>query len=547
MIISTKKKVINTNHGIAAAMFIFLSLIIRFLFQGNPYGTYWIYVLLSCWLLFLILIILFNQDRGKIKSIAGIFIFTCIIELILGFAQLFGQIDSNNEYFILGGSFGNPNVYGGYLSVVSPLILSLLLTYRRNKKAENLCYILAGCLILIIYMVTMSRSRGAWLACGLGCMFVLVRHYSLIKKVKRLLRTTTRKIVAIVCITVLVCAGSYALYQWKADSAFGRLLVWKITLSCQSSPYGNTLSYGNGISYLEANYGKKQAEYFIHNGETEAERYVADYVTCAYNDFLEIATEQGQIIMLMFVFVLLLGIFRKTTGKSALLVGAQASVAAIVVLMCVSYPLKVPAIYLYLVFCLAVIFHAQKAIGQWPVKWLKWGLPVIALLIAITGSYNIYGYYLLNKGEAFVFKGQLDKGLGAYQKAEPVLKNNGIFHFYYGSALSMKGEYKAAVKELELSVGKSSNPNSFILLGNTYKELRQFDKAKENYLVAINMIPSRLYPKYLLAKLLIESHEYEEAEKWANEILNTKEKTPTTAAKEIKEEMETFLKERKYN
>jgi hypothetical protein len=38
--------------------------------------------------------------------------------------------------------------------------------------------------------------------------------------------------------------------------------------------------------------------------------------------------------------------------------------------------------------------------------------------------------------------------------------------------------------------------------------------------------------------------EFEEAEKWAREIVATKEKTPTTAAKEIKNEMEQFIKSR---
>ena len=536
IILSKKKNKVDVNYGTAAALLIFISLIIRILFQGNPYGTYWIYVLLSCWLLFLVWTVLFNQDRTKIKVIAGIIIITCIVELALGFAQLFGWIENLNEYFSLGGSFGNPGAYAAYLSVVSPLILSLLLTYRRIKKTENLVYILAGCLIFIIYMLTISRSRGAWLACGLGCILVINYHYALTKKLKRLLHTATRKIVAIVCMAVLVCAGGYALYQWKADSAFGRLLVWKIAFSSIPNPLGN------GIGYFEANYGKKQAEYFASGKGTEAERYVADYVTCAYNDFIEIHIEQGQTIWMVFIFMLFYAFIRKSRTTSSLFTGARASLAAIIVLMLVSYPLKVPAIYLYFVFCLAVVFYLQKGVNQWPVKWLKWSLPVIALLIAVAGSHNMYGYYLLNKGQKFVFGGQLDKGIETYRKAEPILKNNGMFHFYYGSALSMKQEREAAVNELELSVSKSSNPNGFTLLGNNYKELGQFDKAKENYLVAINMIPSKLYSKYLLAKLFIETGNSEEAEKWAKEILATKEKAPTTAAKEIKQEMEAFLK-----
>jgi hypothetical protein len=45
----------------------------------------------------------------------------------------------------------------------------------------------------------------------------------------------------------------------------------------------------------------------------------------------------------------------------------------------------------------------------------------------------------------------------------------------------------------------------------------------------------------MLAKLLIENNEPEEATVWANRILKTKEKTPTTAAKEIKDEMKQLI------
>jgi hypothetical protein len=60
----------------------------------------------------------------------------------------------------------------------------------------------------------------------------------------------------------------------------------------------------------------------------------------------------------------------------------------------------------------------------------------------------------------------------------------------------------------------------------------------------ISMTPSKLYPKYLLAKLYIDTSVYTEAKKWAKEILSMREKIPTTAAKEIKKEMETFINSR---
>ena len=525
---------LNKSIWIAVPGLLFLSLIVRLLFQGNIYGTLTIYFLLAYCLLFFIWIILFNEDKSRIKTIAGIVILTVVIEIVWGFAQLFGFIANNNNYFILGGSFGNPNAYAGFLSVVAPLILSLLLTYRRNKRTEKSYYFLMA-LLLIAYILFISKSRGSLLAASLGCLIVTAYHYNLIAKIKRFLYTPARKIVAVSLVLLVVCISGYALYQWKADSAFGRVLVWKVTAT---TPHDNLL-WGNGIGSFEANYGKWQAAYFAAGKGTEAERHVADYVTCAYNEFLEMAIDQGVIITILFIIVLLYAFSRKTKRTSSLFVGAKASLAAVTVLMMVSYPLSIPAVYLYFIFCLAVIYSEKKTYIS--SKIIKYCICSLGLAIAVFGGWNLHGYFLLQKGQKQVFSRQLDKGVETYQKAEAILKNNGLLYFYYASALFQKQEYQNSAEKLELAVNKSSNPNAFILLATNYKELGQPAKAKENYLVAINMIPSKLYPKYLLTKLLIDSQEYEEAEKWANEILNTKEKTPTTAAKEIKQEMENFL------
>lgn len=80
----------------------------------------------------------------------------------------------------------------------------------------------------------------------------------------------------------------------KEDSALGRILVWKVTLSTPH-PHASLL-WGNGIGYFESQYGKWQADYFQEKEGTEKERHIAGYVTTAYNEFLELGLEQGIIV-----------------------------------------------------------------------------------------------------------------------------------------------------------------------------------------------------------------------------------------------------------
>jgi tetratricopeptide (TPR) repeat protein len=531
------------GYIVVALMFIFLS--IKIVFQDNPYGTHRIYVILTCWLLFFVFYSLSYNER-IINSIFWVIVTVVAMEIVLGFGQIFGWIENNDVNFRLGGAFGNPGAYAGFLGVVAPLILSVTLDYRQNKqdkKTENLYYLLMACFIFTIYMLVVSKSRGAWLACALGCMFVLNHSYSLLRKLNVVIDTVIKKTAVIVSLILFICVGAYTLYHFKADSAFGRILVWKVT----AVTHHDNLLFGNGAGFFEANYGKWQSAYFANNVGSEAEHYVADYVTCAYNEFIETWIEQGWIAVLAFIAIFIFALRLKNKTLSPIEIGAKASLYAMLILMCVSYPLKIIQIYLYFVFCLAIVLHASLP------KWKCTGFVaqtgkivifVIAIFIVSSGLYNLYGYYHLRKGQQYVFSNQLEKGIEEYGKVASILKNDGIFHFYYGSALTMMQRYEASIEELNASILTSSNPNSYILLGNNYKEVGKNEEAKQAYLTAINMIPSKLYPKYLMAKLLISLSEYEEAEGWAREIVATKEKTPTTAAKEIKNEMEQFIKSR---
>jgi tetratricopeptide (TPR) repeat protein len=536
----TKRNSIKVNPtGIIPVSALCIFLLLHLLLRGNLYGVHRIYMILVCWLLFFVFAAFFSADRHIWKLCFYAIAASVTTGLLLGFGQLFGWISNPDVNFQLGGTFGNPGVYAGYVAVESPMMLAFFLIYHRFRKAENLCYFLVVCFIFVIFMLMVSKARGAWLACGLGCLMVLNDRFLLLRKVFSILHTPARKIIALVMLLMVVLAGTYSLYQFKPHSALGRVLIWKVSASASHSG----LLWGNGTGYFEANYGKWQSAYFIETGGTETERYVADYVTCAYNEFLEMALEQGILFLVIFV-AFLVNAFRQKGAKSSLALGAKASLAAIVVLMCVSYPLEIAPIYLYLIFCLALFLtNTAKGIhpGTVPIKLF---LACVGTRIVIAGFFNLYGYCQLYRGQKLMFAGQPEKAIAVYQSALPLLGNNGIFRFYYGSALAFIGQYGASVEELKKSVQTSSNPSSYILLGNNCQKLGRQEEAKQAYMTAVYMTPSKLYPKYLLAKLYMELSEYEEAEKWAQEILRSKEKVPTTAAREVKEEMEQYIQSR---
>ena len=527
---------IQMNYGSSSIACLLVYLSVSYAIRGNIFGTYWVYTILICWILFFALVQLFRQNRHFVRNVFWFIVVGAYIEIIIGFGQSFGFMGSDNSLFVIGGSLGNPGAFSGYLSVITPLVLSLAFVYRRNKKAENLYYTLLVCFGFMLFFIITLHSRGAWLACLAGCIFVINNQYSIHKKIFIFLHSPTRKISAFLCTLILFSAGFYALYQFKADSAFGRLFVWKVTML---TPHDNILA-GDGIGSFEANYGKWQMDYFDNQKGTENERHVADYVTCAYNEFLNAYIEQGAIGLLLLLIILFFAFRRKNVNKSMLVTGAKASLIAIVVLSCVSYPFKSLLLFLQFIISLSIIFYQpQKGdlIMHKHFVRLKILYPVLGMLIIAFGFRNLYGYHLLSKGQKAVFTNKLDEALTMYNDAYPILYNNGIYLFYYGSAFALNQQYEESIDMLEKSIRKSSIPNSYILLGNNYKKTGVFEEAKKAYLNAIYSIPSKLYPKYLLVQLLMEASHQAEAYVWANEILLTKEKVPTTAAKEIKDEM----------
>lgn len=70
-------------------------------------------------------------------------------------------------------------------------------------------------------------------------------------------------------------------------------------------------------------------------------------------------------------------------------------------------------------------------------------------------------------------------------------------------------------------------------LGDNYKALGEINKAETAYIKSMNMIPSMLYPKYLLAKLYEENEMKEKAKNMAQIIINHPLKVESTATREI--------------
>lgn len=216
------------------------------------------------------------------------------IEAVWGLRQIYGFATSNHSLYAVTGSFYNPGPYSGYLALVFPVCLYEWLRLNAIKQRtweESVGYYLSfGVLLLLVCVLPAGMSRSAWLASIFSGVFVCSVHYPWRNWLKKAWKEYHGKaVVALLLLSVILITGGIGIYHLKADSAKGRLFMWKISsLAVVKKPIS---AYGIG-NFVYA-YGQEQEKYFAKGSYDEDEERVAGSPEYAFNEYLRIAVECG--------------------------------------------------------------------------------------------------------------------------------------------------------------------------------------------------------------------------------------------------------------
>lgn len=458
------------------------------------------------------------------------------IEAIWGLCQLYGFTVSGHSRYALTGSFFNPGPYAGYLAMVLPLCLHHYVRVLDewkwisfSLKIEKTVAAVAGILILCVLPATMSRS--AWVATAIGCAWVACMHRD--RRKWKLLWCRYKKwyISYGVGILFILMLGSVGIFLLKPDSAMGRLFMWKIT--CQAitnHPWGCHSDFSLA-------YGEAQAGYFARGDYAGWEERVAGSPEYAFNEYLELALVAGidiSVILLLFVLgCLWLGVWLRRYG----ICGA---VISLLIFSFFSYPMHLPG-FIIAGMCLLLACGIRDIIG----KPLVLG---ICLTIWIGGyradwmqekdaCRNWMNARTLYRSGAYVLANK------SYKELYPLLKERGAFLFEYGHSLHKARLYGESNKYLDQAAQYNNDPMILNIMGKNYQELNYYETAERYYRYAIHLLPGRIYPYYLLAKLYAEP-KYRDKEKFEEmkRIVLTKEpKVHSTAIEEMRRDVKEIV------
>ena len=464
---------------------------------------------------------------------------TGLVEAVWGLLQLYGFEHSQHSLFKLTASFYNPGPYMGYLAVITPLALYLFLNEDKNKIRLYLQKGLGGItFVAIILILPAGMSRASWLAVLIGCSVVVsgycVRKYDLrsfYNKYKQRVR-----LFGLVGLSLffLFLIGIYFL---KKDSADGRLLMWKVSGQVvKSNPWGV------GIGNFSGAYGDAQAAYFANGSASATEEHVAGNPEYAFNEYLQIMIESGIIAFLLFIAMLVLTFWNGFKQKEYGIIG---SLVAFLIFSAFSYPFSVLPFGIVFVFLLASLNTTERE-DMNKKRDLKNILFLVACLsFALYINVRAYTYYqaykIWNKNRVYYHASMYNDAVEEYEKIYPYLNDQVTFLFEYAQSLSKSQQYTKSNQILSRAIQISCDPMLYNIMGKNHQAQKEYQAAETAFLKATHIVPSRMYPYYLLAKMYQESGQQQKAEEMAHVVLTKEPKVHSTAVEEMRQEVKKII------
>ena len=322
-------------------------------------------------------------------------------------------------------------------------------------------------------------------------------------------------------------------YWLKKDSADGRLLIWRCGLEMvKDAPWT-----GHGSGSFEAKYMDYQADYFKEYGSQNRYAMLADNVKQPFNEYLGILINFGIVglaLLLGIVGALVYCYRQNPTQEKKIALYALLSIG---VFSFFSYPFTYP--FTWMVTFLAVLMLTADYLKR--IKIGTWGRNIIysaALMGFFWGQVRLgartQSERSWQEASELAFCRSYDEALPYYVSLKHRFEDNPYFLYNYAAVFTEAKEYEKALK-VALECRKYwADYDLELLLGDIYREKKDYKQAEEYYMSASYMCPSRFLPLYQLYELYKCIGNTEKASELAKILLEKPAKVNSMLIKRIK-------------
>lgn len=479
------------------------------------------------------------RSLGKLNHaiLYGFILVGALVLAFVGYLQYAGLLEANSPYFDITGPYCTPTVYAGMLSFfLCILFVWCMHSGYRGRFKRLTCLTIIVC-VCCLPMLIATGSRGAWIALIVAvARLVYLFHF---RKYMRMRNHRWMKRAFVISVFLSLMALGSVLYLFRPDSVAGRVLIWKVALRMvQEKPLT-----GFGAEGFTGHYMYYQASYLEKEG-TEREKYLAGSNHLAYNEPLRLIVNYGISGVLLYI-GFLYAVFATPRKKDIVTLSAQSFFIGYFVWGLCAYPAQAFHVQILAVLalgCLSVRCKSRCLAFYLPLYADK-ALRVLSLLVVLGLSY-IYcnTYQSFRQVDRILYSSshsQTELGKSAEKLAmlEKEMQHEAFFWMNYCLILSKSDSDSTLLEKLAHWEQLYPTPETYIMKGDAYQRMGQYDKAESAYWLAHFMVPSRQRARSRLAILYRKQRRFEEATLLAHEVLTEKVKVYGFETYEIHQEL----------
>lgn len=442
-----------------------------------------------------IFISVFSWNRCQIIDLIFKAICICgLLETIYALAQFFKCLPSYNLYYTYTGSFENPAVFAMLLAMCVPVAI-----YYALKKRKGYVWWWIIALYLLIF-IGFSEARTSLLAACAGVMVIVIDN----NHIRKWLSNRWIWIAGIPVILVLL----FLIYRFKADSANGRLLIWRVSLDM----FREKPIFGWGPGGFLAHYMDHQADYLSSHPDTRF-LLLADNCNNPFNEYILVLVNYG-ITGIVCLSLLLLLLFKKLSSLNCEHKKLLISLAVVLMsLSMFSYPFSVPFVWVLtgLIFLAAIIPKNSITCS------LVSSICLVAIVVSVPKLLNERKWKIIMRES---MAGNTEAVLPDFQQLYEKMYYNGQFMYNYAAELHFSNHYDESLKIMKECVALLNDYDVQMILGDDYQQTGDSLSAIKHYTYASQMVPSKLLPHYYTMRLYTDMGDSVMAIKTAEKILS---------------------------
>lgn len=449
------------------------------------------------------------------------------INIIYLLAQTIGILESDNPFFEITGTTDNPNTAAIALTISIPFVIQKI---KQKKHVNSMCLLF----VLMILFIFVLKCRTAYLGCSAIILYLAIRS----PKIRQTIRNKTKTkfgIFQISCVAIVLLVLSMLCYNWKKESADGRLFIWQ--RDCEMIA-DNPL--GCGYGKYEVEYNLHQSRYFSSHRDAYLQSNLTTASGSAYNDIIEHGVQGGILGGALYLIFLLFPAYQAHRNKKNTC--AMALVAVVVMSMTNSVYCGIsPWIITISAMAIGIKETGQRTENSLSRYVIIFGVSLISIILLYR---NVI--LLVSQSELRAYKDEQNYNIEDIRKLYPAIGTSELYWRYRAKCNEQIHNDIAADSCYTEATKYTSAPLLLYRSAICKEHIGNHESAIEVLKTAVFMLPKNFSLKYHLMMMYDRLGYKSQARIIAGEIISTPEKIHNENVHFIKTEAENYLNGKDY-